>query len=77
VNETLGNRETVGVGQHDIEQYDLRPQRRDCGEGVAPVRRLAHDPEPASLEHPSRKAPEARVVVHDQHRPRHVRIVAS
>ena len=74
--ESLGDREPVRVRQHDVQQHELGPQGLDGGERRASVRGLADDREAASLEQPAGETAEAGVVVHDQHRLRHVRIVS-
>ena len=74
--EPLGDREPVRVRQHDVQQHELGPQRLDRRERRGPVPGLADDREPVSLEQPAGETTEAGVVVDDQHRPRHVRIVS-
>ena len=74
--EAIGDRETVDVRQHDVEQHDLRTlifggrKRRD------PVTGLTDHREPVSLQQATGEATETSVVVDDQHRPRHVQIIA-
>ena len=74
--ESLGDREAVRVRQQDVQENELGPERLDGGERRSAVLRLADDGEAASLEQPAGETAEAGVVVHDQHRRRHVRIVS-
>src|SRR5262249_35029850 len=74
--EALCDREPVAVGQHDVEQDHVRPERGDRRKHSGTVGRLADDLEPAFLEHLSGQAAKPVVVVDDQHGPLHVRIVS-
>ena len=69
--------EAGDVGEEDVEQHRLRaqPPRRLDRRGA--VLRLAHDREPELLEQAAREPPERRVIVDDQHRRWHVRIVTD
>ena len=71
--EPLGDREPVGVRQHDVEQDELGAQLLDGGERGRSVIGLADDRKAAGLEQPAGETAEAGVVVDDQHRLRHVR----
>ena len=64
------------VRQQHVEQHDVGPQRAHRRERRGAVARLVDDGEACGLEQPAREAPEARVVVDDEDRRRHIRIVA-
>ena len=74
--DSLRDLEPVRVRQEDVQQHELRPQRLRRRERRGPVPGLADDPEAACFEQPAGEATEARVVVDDQHRLRHERIVS-
>ena len=74
--DSLRDLEPVRIRQEDVQQHDLRPERSDRRERRRPVPGLADDLETVCLEQASGKATEARVVVDDQHRLRHARIVS-
>ena len=64
------------VRQQHVEQHDVGPQRPHRRERRGAVARLVDDREAGRLEQPPRQAPEARVVVDDEHRCGHEPIVA-
>jgi hypothetical protein len=75
--ELLRHLETREVGEEDVEHDDRRAEltgRLDRGRAVP---RLADDHEARPFEQPPREPPEGGVVVDQQHRPPHVRIVSQ
>ena len=74
--DSLRDLEPVRIRQEDVQQHELRPERIDRRERRRPVPGLADDLETVCLEQASGEATEARVVVDDQHRLRHARIVS-
>ena len=69
--ETFSDCEPVDARQEDIKQDELWPKRVGGNECALAVGRLADHREPVGFEEPTGEAPEARVIVDDEHRPRH------
>jgi hypothetical protein len=68
-------REAVDVGEHEVEQDDVRVHLGQVGEALASVGRL-DDGEALVLEREPKDAPDSCVVLHEQHAPRHVVSIA-
>jgi hypothetical protein len=62
-----GDRDSVDVGELDVEQHQFRPEDVHGGQCALSVDRLAHDVEASIFEHALGHAPEASVVVDDDH----------
>src|SRR6185436_2777423 len=67
--------EPVGVGKLRVEQHQLGPQPLGLAERGGSVHGFADDVEALRLEHRPRQSPEGGMVVDDQYRERHARIV--
>jgi hypothetical protein len=74
--QSLRNLKTIDAGQLDVQEHDARMKPVYKDERRHTVFRLANDIEPFSLQQRPGRRPEARMVVHDQHRWLHRQIVA-
>jgi hypothetical protein len=74
--EPLGDLEAVDVREPDVEQDELRPQPPDTRDGRLAVGGLPNHLHSIRLEQCPRGPPEVLVIVDDQDRPQHTKIVA-
>jgi hypothetical protein len=75
--EAFRDPESVGARQENVKQDELGSQSVSGEERRLTVSCRAHHGEAVSLEELTGEVPDACVIVHDEHGPRHVRIFTS